>query len=61
MELSFYMEWHVGESAVIFLGVLGNEAAFAAERRKETAATTSWSLEVPDEFDVSAEDGLEGG
>lgn len=36
MELLFYTEWHVGESAVIFLGVLGNEAAFAAERRKET-------------------------
>lgn len=30
------MEWHVGESAVIFLGVLGNEAAFAAGRREET-------------------------
>lgn len=36
MELPFYMEWHVGETAAIFLAALGNEAAFAAGRKEET-------------------------
>jgi len=36
VEFPFYIEWHVGETAAIFLVALGNEAAFADGRREET-------------------------
>lgn len=41
-----------------FCSCLGQRSSFCCwEERGSTDVTTSWSSEVPDEFDVSAEDG----